>query len=107
MLARNLLRRISMLRLAHGDGPLELDYGALLEKAANVETRRSDLRWWDLARYSNRQRTTMKMGGFVGRVVYGGEGLGEFLPLIAAGEILRIGSGTSLGLGKYRVEGEV
>jgi CRISPR/Cas system endoribonuclease Cas6 (RAMP superfamily) len=43
------------------------------------------------------------MGGFVGTIVYGGEMLKEFWPLIVAGEILRIGKGTSFGLGKYEM----
>jgi CRISPR/Cas system endoribonuclease Cas6 (RAMP superfamily) len=43
----------------------------------------------------------MKMGGFTGEAEYAGEGLQEFLPLLAAGELLHVGTGTTFGLGCY------
>jgi hypothetical protein len=36
-------------------------------------------------------------------VEYGGEAIEEFLPLVAAGEILHVGAGTSFGLGRYEI----
>ncbi len=106
LLARNLLRRISMLLAAHGSGPLELDYHGLLARTTQVQALDSRLRWWDWGRYSNRQQTRMKLGGLVGEAEFGGDELAEFLPLVAAGEVVRVGSGTSFGLGKYEIEGE-
>jgi len=103
LLVRNLMRRISMLAAVHGSAPLELDYRGLLERAARIETRAARLRWHDWERYSNRQQTKMKLGGFTGEVEYVGEGLREFLPLLAAGELLHVGTGTSFGLGKYEI----
>jgi hypothetical protein len=105
LLVRNLLRRVSALSAVHGRGPMELDYRGLIGRAASVETRSSRLTWWDLDRYSNRQQTKMKLGGFIGEVEYEGEAIEEFLPLLAAGEILSIGTGTSFGLGKYEIVG--
>lgn len=106
LLARNLFRRVSMLLAAHGnEGAPELDYRSLLARAAQVEAVSTRLRWWDLARWSNRQQTRMKLGGMVGEAVFGGAALAEFLPLVAAGEVVRVGSGTSFGLGKYEIEG--
>ena len=105
LLARNLLRRVSMLMAVHGEAPLELDYRALIDRAADVNTMHSALKWWDLQRYSSRQQSKLRMGGFVGTIVYGGEMLKEFWPLIVAGEILRFGKGTSFGLGKYEIGG--
>jgi hypothetical protein len=103
LLVRNLMRRISMLAAVHGSAPLELDYRGLLERAARIETRAARLRWHDWERYSNRQKTKMKMGGFTGEAEYAGEGLQEFLPLLAAGELLHVGTGTTFGLGRYDV----
>ncbi|HKG22393.1 MAG TPA: CRISPR system precrRNA processing endoribonuclease RAMP protein Cas6 [Blastocatellia bacterium] len=103
LLARNLLRRVSMLTAVHGGAQLELDYRGLIERAADVETRDARLRWWDWERYSNRQQTKMHMGGFVGDIEYSGEAVEEFLPLVAAGEILHVGSGTGFGLGRYEI----
>ena len=103
LLARNLLRRISMLAAVHGRAPLELDYRALIERAATVMTHSSELRWRDWERYSNRQKTKMKLGGFAGEIEYEGECMGEFLPLVIAGEILHVGAGTGFGLGRYEI----
>jgi len=103
LLVRNLLRRISMLMIVHGDQPLDLDFKGLLEFARSVEARSSALRWWDWGRYSARQETVMKLGGFVGEAEFAGDRLQDFLPLIVAGELLRIGSATSFGLGRYEL----
>jgi hypothetical protein len=103
LLIRSLLRRLSLLAEVHGRGPLDLDYRGLIERAAQVRTRQSRLRWWDFERYSNRQRCKMKLGGFVGEIEYEGEAISEFLPLIAAGEILHVGSNTTFGLGLYDI----
>lgn len=103
MLVRNLLRRISLLMIIHGDRQLDLDFKGLLELARAVEVRSSSLHWWDWGRYSARQETVMKLGGFVGEAEFTGDRLQDFLPLIVAGEFLRIGSATSFGLGKYEL----
>jgi hypothetical protein len=103
LLIRSLLWRLSLLAEVHGRGPLDLDYRGLIERAAQVRTRQSRLRWWDFERYSNRQRCKMKLGGFVGEIEYEGEAISEFLPLIAAGEILHVGSNTTFGLGLYEI----
>jgi len=103
LLARNLLRRVSLLAAVHGQAPLAVDYRRLIDLAGSVKTHSLSLRWWDWERYSNRQQTKVSLGGFVGEICFAGDALGEFLPLIAAGEILHIGTGTSFGLGKYRM----
>lgn len=102
LLVRNLLRRVSLLCAVHGSAPLELDYRGLIEQAASVVTARSDLQWCDWDRYSNRQQTKMTLGGFVGEVEYESDLLPQFLPLIAAGELLNVGAGTAFGLGEFR-----
>ena len=45
----------------------------------------------------------MNLGGFAGEIEYEGDGIDEFLPLIAAGELLHMGSNTSFGLGMYEI----
>jgi len=60
------------------------------------------LRWYEWERYSGRQETRIKMGGFVGDITF--EGFIEpFMPLIKTGELLHVGKGTAFGLGKYRI----
>jgi CRISPR-associated endoribonuclease Cas6 len=103
LLARNLLRRISLLAAVHGSRRLDVNYRALIDRASTVRTRTSELHWRDWERYSSRQRIKMNMGGFVGGIEYLGEAIQEFIPLIIAGEILHIGTGTSFGLGRYQL----
>jgi len=103
LIVRNLLRRVSMMTELYGDAPLSLDYRALLDHAATVAVRSSDLRWWDVERYSTRQQTAMRMGGFVGEIEFAGAALRNFLPLLAAGELLGIGKNTGFGLGRYEI----
>jgi hypothetical protein len=103
LLIRNLLRRISLLAAVHGHRRLDVNYRALIERASSVKTRTSGLCWRDWERYSNRQKMKMSMGGFIGGIEYVGEAIQEFIPLIIAGEILHVGSGTSFGLGRYQL----
>ncbi len=106
LIARNLLRRVSMMTELYGAAPLSLDYRGLLDYAATVAVRSSDLRWWDVERYSTRQQTPMRMGGFVGEIEFAGAAVRDFLPLIVAGELLGIGKGTGFGLGRYEIAGQ-
>jgi hypothetical protein len=103
LLVRNLLRRVSMLTLIHGKASLELGYREIIELASSIKTISSLLRWWDWERYSNRQRTTMSLGGFVGEINYEADSIQHFLPLLVAGEMLHIGAGTTFGLGRYEI----
>jgi CRISPR-associated endoribonuclease Cas6 len=101
---RTLLRRLSMLSYFHCGKELEADYNGLIERAGSVETVRKRLRWHDWERYSARQDTRMKMGGFVGEMEFSGE-FGEFLPFLELGELVHVGKGTGFGLGRYEIRG--
>lgn len=97
---RPLLRRISTISYFHYGERLDLDFKGIIERAGKVKVKERNTRWHDWERYSARQDTRMKMGGFVGRVTFEGE-LGEFMPFIEIGERIHVGKGTSFGLGKY------
>ncbi len=103
-LVRALLARLSSLLYFHGGRALEADFRGLLERASAVTTELSDLELKRLSRWSNRQQAKVPLDGLVGSVTYSGAALGEFLPLLRAGEIMHVGKGTVFGLGKYRVE---
>lgn len=105
IILRNLLRRLSGLAAIHCDEKWELDWKGLVEKAKEVKTVNSDLEWYDWERYSKRQDTKMKMGGFVGEITFEGN-MAEFIPFIKLGEYLHIGKGTVFGLGKYELKGQ-
>ena len=65
-------------------------------------TKGSDLQWQDWERYSNRQKTRMTLGGFVGRVTYRGV-FQPFWPFLLLGTFVHVGKGAAFGLGQYRI----
>jgi hypothetical protein len=67
VLFRNLLRRISLLSYFHWEYRLDdSEFTTLIEMAKEVKIIKQFLHWKDWERYSNRQETRMKMGGFMG-----------------------------------------
>lgn len=103
ILIRQLLRRLSLLSYFHcGGNPSEIDFKGMIEKAKEVKVKKSNLCWYDWERYSARQDTRMKMGGFLGEITFEGD-IQAFLPLVKAGEVLHVGKGTTFGLGKYEI----
>ncbi len=103
ILIRTLLRRLSLLYYFHcGGDPSEWDFSGIIRKAEGVKVSARALRWHDWERYSARQDTKMKMGGFVGGITFEGD-TGPFMELIRAGEVLHVGKGTGFGLGMYEV----
>jgi CRISPR-associated endoribonuclease Cas6 len=101
---RNLLRRLSWLAEVHCGEKWELDWKGLIQRAKEIKTVHSDLRRHDWERYSQRQGTRMKMGGFLGEIAFEGD-LAEFMPFLKLGEYLHVGKGTVYGLGKYEITG--
>ena len=83
---------------------MNLDFKSLIEKSYEVKVKKSNLRWFDWERYSNRQETKMMMGGFKGPITFEGE-FELFLPFLLLGEYIHVGKGTSFGLGKYQIMG--
>lgn len=104
ILLRNLLRRVSLLSYFHCNFELNVDFKGLIEAAKKVRVSRADISWLDWERYSQRQETRMKMGGFLGSISFEGE-LERFLLFIRLGELIHVGKGTSFGLGKYTIVG--
>ncbi|MEM2983033.1 MAG: CRISPR system precrRNA processing endoribonuclease RAMP protein Cas6 [Candidatus Bathyarchaeia archaeon] len=103
ILLRSLLRRISTLSYFHCGGALDLNFRWLGERSKAVVTKNRELRWNDWERYSGRQETRMKMGGFVGSITFAGE-MEPFWPFVLLGEVIHVGKGASFGLGRYRIK---
>lgn len=106
LLVRAVLRRISSLEAVYGNGEPSLDYRGLAARAAGVRTVAANCQWQEIERYSNRQKAAMLMGGILGEVVYEGENLAEFLPLLRYCEAVHLGKQTSFGLGRIKVTTE-
>ena len=103
ILVRAMLRRVSSLFNAYGEGEPQLDYSGLVKLAEAVRVVDSHLGWFEWERYSSRQEQEMLMGGMVGAITYEGE-LGEYLPLLEFCSEVHLGKQTSFGLGKFRWE---
>ncbi|GBD96767.1 MAG TPA: CRISPR system precrRNA processing endoribonuclease RAMP protein Cas6 [Nitrospirae bacterium] len=101
-LFRNLLNRLYLLTYFHCGNRFDRDHRELLEMSKGVEIMDKNIRWHDWVRYSNRQKTRMKMGGVVGEFRIKGD-LAQFLPFLKIGEYTNIGKATSMGLGKYEI----
>jgi hypothetical protein len=95
--------RISTLRSLYGQGPLQIDFRALGERAAQVRMKRCELAWEQVSRRSGRTGQVHSIGGFTGEAVYEGE-LAEFLPWLKAARWVGVGRQTVWGKGDVRVE---
>lgn len=102
-LIRFLWRRTSLMLAVHGNGLPSIDKNAMLRRADEVKTLASAWIKHEVWRSSNRQRRRLHQDGFLGEIVFEGPGLKRFLPLLAAGELLHVGSGATFGLGKYEI----
>ncbi|MCM8766414.1 MAG: CRISPR system precrRNA processing endoribonuclease RAMP protein Cas6 [Candidatus Omnitrophica bacterium] len=104
LLIRALFHRISALAYFHCGFELKLDYNFLILQAEKIKIKKENLEWFDWERYSSRQDTRMKLGGFIGEVTYAGD-FKPFLPLLVLGQFTHIGKNCTFGLGKYEIEG--
>ncbi|MBW2739553.1 MAG: CRISPR system precrRNA processing endoribonuclease RAMP protein Cas6, partial [Deltaproteobacteria bacterium] len=103
---RSLLRRISLLSYFHCNHRIDdSGFKDLIQRAKDIKTLKRSLYWHDWERYSNRQETRMKMGGFMGEITYEGE-FKEFWPYIKLGEYMHVGKGSGFGLGRYILSGK-
>ncbi|HIE51056.1 MAG TPA: CRISPR system precrRNA processing endoribonuclease RAMP protein Cas6 [Armatimonadetes bacterium] len=101
-LVSRLLRRIEALAARHGKEALTLDRQALINRAKEVETVHSDLRWQEWFRFSGRQKRRVPLGGLVGTVTYEGN-LRPFQPFLLLGQYTHVGKGCVMGMGKYEL----
>ena len=95
--------RISTLRALYGDGPLEIDFRGMGERAAAVRTTRCEVQWEKVERKSGRTGQVHPLGGFTGEAEYEGA-LAEFLPWLRAARWVGVGRQTVWGKGDVRVE---
>ncbi len=101
---RNLLRRLALIAYFHcGEDTSSWNFKELIKRAEGVTVMKRALSWYDWERYSGRQDTRMKLGGFVGEITFEGD-MRPFLQIIEAGEVLHVGKGTAFGLGKYAIK---
>lgn len=92
--------RLSLLRLAHGEGRPRMDFRAALEAAGEVRLREwsGERSHWE--RFSARQGRRVPMRGWVGRAVYEGD-LTPFWPALRLGAWVGVGDNCTFGQGHY------
>lgn len=95
--------RICTLRALYGEGPLELNFRDMGERAAAISLSRCELTWQRASRTSRRTGQTHPIGGFTGEAEYHGV-LAEFLPWLRAGRWTGVGRQTVWGKGELRVD---
>jgi len=93
--------RLSTLRALYGSGPLEIDFRAMGDRAAQVRMTRCDLRRTQVDRRSSRTGQLHPLGGFLGEADYEGD-LIEFVPYLAAGRWIGVGRQTVWGKGEMQ-----
>ena len=88
-----LIRRITTLNALEGnDVTISNDFSIkIIEK---------NLKWQENERYSNKQKSKMKLGGLVGTILIDANDINT-KKLLIAGELVHIGKSTSFGLGDY------
>jgi len=94
--------RLSTLRALYGDGPLEIDFRGMGERAREVRLVRSELEWERRVRRSSRTGQVHPIGGFTGSAEYAGV-LGEFVPWLEAARWVGVGRQTVWGKGEIHV----
>jgi hypothetical protein len=101
-----LLRRIHLLSSIYGDSDGDHTWmHPLFRKADMARTERAEFQVYAWDRMSGRQGRRVQMDGVVGRLEAIGD-LTELAPYFDAGTWLQVGSGTSMGMGRYRMRME-
>ncbi len=99
--ARALLRRVSLLEALYGTGDFRDRVRELMQVADTFETVRAEFRVFEWSRQSGRQHRRIAMDGVVGELEVRGFRFKEWVRLLRLGELIHIGNGTSMGLGRY------
>jgi hypothetical protein len=95
--------RVSLLRSLYDDGPLEIDFREMGERASSIAMTRCELSHESAERYSRTQGAAHPLGGFTGVAEYEGD-LTEFLPLLEVARWTGVGRQTVWGKGEIHCE---
>jgi len=104
-LIRRLRDRVNALAVFYGDGPLDLDFAGVADRAEVIQCVARDLHWEDRSRVSSKpgkRGQRHSIGGFTGTCEYEGD-LTEFMPLLRLGELAHVGKHAAWGNGWIEV----
>ena len=83
--------------------PLQYDYLSLIKNSKAVKASKSKLWLHSASRWTNRRKRKLALDGVLGEMVFESGLDKDFLPFLAAGELLHIGSSSSFGFGRYHL----
>ena len=95
--------RLSTLRAFYGDGPLNIDFKAIGERASKIDMARCEIQRVERERFSRRTGARHSLGGFIGYADYEGD-LGEFVPYLEIARWTGVGRQTVWGNGEIACE---
>ncbi len=93
--------RVSLLKSLYGDGPLEIDFRSMGDRARAIRMTHCELHHESAERYSRTQKASHPLGGFTGVAEYEGD-LTEFLPYFQAAMWTGVGRQTVWGKGEIQ-----
>jgi len=102
-LVKFLLKRLKNIAAHYSLTSFDLDETELLDRSREIGVIGESLWRHDFEFYSNKRGRKEHQAGILGEMTVAGKDLDLFLPLLAAGEVLHIGSKTSFGLGRYEI----
>lgn len=96
-------RHLEMAYFYMPNAEVSWNFKELLNLAEKIGFSERKLHWVEWTRYSNRQDTRLYMGGFCGHLTLEGD-VAPFASLLRSAEVLHVGKGTTLGMGKMKIE---
>ncbi len=101
-LIQRLMRRLDDLSIAYGDGPLRIDFRALLAVAEGVRVAEDRTRWVDVVSVSHRHGRRTPIGGLIGSATFEGD-LAPLRELLVWGSLVHVGRNAVKGDGWYSI----
>ncbi|HHM24402.1 MAG TPA: CRISPR system precrRNA processing endoribonuclease RAMP protein Cas6 [Bacteroidetes bacterium] len=102
-LIRSVLVRMANLAYSYCGFEEFPEFPETLYRAGRIRIVKENFVWEDWRPPNRRQDDSVRLGGFLGEIIYQGD-ITEFWPILRLGEVLHIGKNTSFGLGRILVE---
>lgn len=103
-LLKKLTERLEFLAFLHAQTSQKIDYRPILHAAEGIISTHSSVKSYRYEQFSNTLGDKTQRDVVLGEAVFQDSSLVEFLPFLAVGELLNIGSNTSAGFGKFIIK---
>lgn len=99
-----LLARVNALSLLYCGEEFTDEHTQLIEESRSIKTIENSTCWYQFKKHSNRQQKSFVAGGYLGEITYSGD-FSKLYNILLAGTYVNAGKNTTLGFGKYEIEG--